>query len=164
MAPVSPPDNHGYCSFGPGVWFSRRIALGAKTVIAEVHENHPHRGENFIHISQIDRFCEADKPTGNLPIPPRTEEETFVTEVICTLVASELVHDRDTIQMGVGTVSAALGLYLTDKQTSAFRRNSSRAASRSSWRPAWPRASTRTCTGERWSAAPLSPSLRKRCA
>ena len=117
MAPVSPPDKHGYCSFGPGVWFSRRIALGAKAVIAEVHEGFIRTGgENFIHISQIDRFCEADKPTGNLPIPPRTEEETFVTEVVCTLVASELVRDRDTMQMGVGTVSAALGLYLTDKQ------------------------------------------------
>ena len=34
----------------------------------------------------------------------------------CTLVASELVNDRDTVQMGVGTVSAALGLYLGEKQ------------------------------------------------
>ncbi|MGH9203025.1 MAG: acetyl-CoA hydrolase/transferase C-terminal domain-containing protein, partial [Vicinamibacterales bacterium] len=33
----------------------------------------------------------------------------------CTLVASELVRDRDTVQMGVGTVSAALGLYLGEK-------------------------------------------------
>lgn len=117
MAPVSPPDKHGYCSFGPGVWFSRRLSLGAKTVIAEVHEDFIRTGgENFIHVSQIDRFCEGQKPTGNLPIPPRTEEETFVTEVICTLVASELVRDRDTLQMGVGTVSAALGMYLGDKE------------------------------------------------
>jgi|FLYL01.1.fsa_nt_gi acyl-CoA hydrolase len=117
MVPLSPPDEHGYCSFGPGIWFSRRLALGAKTVVAEVHENFIRTGgENFIHMSQIDRFCEAAQPTGNLPIPPRTEEETYVTEVICTLVASELINDRDTLQMGVGTVSAALGLYLGDKR------------------------------------------------
>jgi acyl-CoA hydrolase len=116
MVPVSPPDRHGFCSFGPGVWTSRRTAMQAKVVIAEVHENFIRTGgENFIHISDIDRFCEAMAPTGNLPIPPRTDEETYVTEVVGTLVASELVKDRDTVQIGVGTVSAALGLYLGDK-------------------------------------------------
>jgi len=39
----------------------------------------------------------------------------MVTEVICSLVASEIVRDRDTVQIGVGTVSAALGIYLGDK-------------------------------------------------
>jgi 4-hydroxybutyrate CoA-transferase len=117
MVPLSPPDKQGYCSFGPGVWMSRKIALAARTVIAEVHENFIRTGgENFIHVSQVDAFCEASQPTGNLPIPPRTDEETAVVEVACTLVASELVHDRDTVQMGVGTVSAAVGLYLGDKQ------------------------------------------------
>jgi 4-hydroxybutyrate CoA-transferase len=116
LVPLSPPDKHGYCSFGPGVWLSKRVAQAAKTVVAEVHESFIRTGgDNFIHISEIDRFCIADQPTGNLPIPPRTDEETFVTEVACTLVASELVHDRDTVQIGVGTVSAALGLYLGDK-------------------------------------------------
>jgi 4-hydroxybutyrate CoA-transferase len=117
MVPLSPPDRQGYCSFGPGVWMSKRLAQGAKTVIAEVHEKFIRTGgENFIHLSEIDRFCEAAQPTGNLPIPPRTDEETLVVEVACTLVASELVRDRDTVQMGVGTVSAALGLYLGEKQ------------------------------------------------
>jgi 4-hydroxybutyrate CoA-transferase len=116
MVPVSPPDKKGFCSFGPGVWLSKRISQLAKTVIAEVQESFIRTGgDNFIHISEIDRFSEGKLPTGNLPIPPRTEEETYVVEVICTLVASELIRDRDTIQMGVGTVSAALGLYLGDK-------------------------------------------------
>jgi 4-hydroxybutyrate CoA-transferase len=116
MVPLSPPDQHGYCSFGPGVWMSKQISNKAKTIVAEVHENFIRTGgENFLHMSKVEKFCAGEKPTGNLPIPPRTEEETFVTEVICTLVASELVHDRDTVQMGVGTVSAALALYLGDK-------------------------------------------------
>ena len=116
MVPLSPPDKHGYCSFGPGLWLSKRLVQNAKTVVAEVHENFIRTGgDNFIHISEIDRICEGVRPTGNLPIPPRTEEETFVTEVACTLVASELVNDRDTVQIGVGTVSAALGIYLGDK-------------------------------------------------
>jgi acyl-CoA hydrolase len=33
-------------------------------------------------------------------------------EAICTQVAVELVHDGDTLQMGVGTVSASLGRFL----------------------------------------------------
>jgi acyl-CoA hydrolase len=116
MVPLSAPDAHGYCSFGPGVWMSKRLAQGAKTVLAEVHENFIRTGgDNFIHISEVDRFCEGSIPTGNLPIPPRTDEETLVVEVACTLVATELVKDRDTVQMGVGTVSASLGLYLGDK-------------------------------------------------
>ena len=41
--------------------------------------------------------------------------EIAVTEVICTLVASELVQDRDTLQIGIGTVSASMALYLHDK-------------------------------------------------
>ncbi len=98
LTPVSPPDEHGYCSFGPGLWMSRRIALQARFVAAEVHE----------------RFIRTGA-TGNLPIPPRSEEEIAVTEVICTLVASELVRDRDTVQIGVGTVSAAMGMYLGEK-------------------------------------------------
>ena len=35
--------------------------------------------------------------------------------MICTLVAAELINDGDTVQMGVGTVSASLGLYLDGK-------------------------------------------------
>jgi 4-hydroxybutyrate CoA-transferase len=50
-----------------------------------------------------------------VPLPPRTDEEIAVTEVICTLVASELVNDRDTVQIGIGTVSSAMALYLHDK-------------------------------------------------
>jgi acyl-CoA hydrolase len=116
LVPLSPPDKHGFCSFGPGVWMSKRICQQSKMVIAEVHESFIRTGgDNFIHMSEIDRFCEGAVPTGNLPIPPRTEEETFVTEVVCTLVASELINDRDTVQIGVGTVSAALGLYLGEK-------------------------------------------------
>lgn len=117
LVPISPPDRNGYCSFGPGVWFSRILCQRSKLVIAEVHENFIRTGgENFVHVSRIHRMCEAVEATGTLPIPPRTDEEIRVTEVICTLVASELVRDRDTVQIGIGTVSSATALYLKDKE------------------------------------------------
>ena len=117
MVPLSPPDKHGYCSFGPGVWMSRKMAAHARRQSSRrcTRTSSAPAARTSSTCRQIDDFCERRQPTGNLPIPPRTDEETLVVEVACTLVASELVHDRDTVQMGVGTVSAALGLYLGDK-------------------------------------------------
>ena len=116
LVPVSPPDRHGYCSLGPGVFWSKQLIQRARTVIAEVHEEFIRTGgDNFVHISQIDRFCEASGPLPPPPLPPRSEEEVAVTEVICSLVASEIIKDRDTVQIGIGTVSSALGLYLGEK-------------------------------------------------
>ncbi|MCH8981908.1 hypothetical protein IH922_07805 [candidate division KSB1 bacterium] len=109
--PVSPPDRHGYCSFGPGVFFSPAFCRNSATVIAEVHENFIRTGgDNFVHISQLDRICEAAQATGALPAPPLSEEETMVAEVVCTLVAAELVNDRDTVQIGIGTVASVMAM------------------------------------------------------
>jgi 4-hydroxybutyrate CoA-transferase len=117
LVPVSPPDAHGYCSFGPGVWLSGTLTHNAKTVIAEVHEDFIRTfGENFVRLDQLDVLVEADAPTGAVAAPPLSEEEVNAVEVICTLVAAELVNDGDTVQMGVGTVSASLGMYLDGKQ------------------------------------------------
>lgn len=115
LVAVSPPDARGFCSFGSGVWFSKLLSENAKTVIAEVHEDFMRTGgDNFVHLSRLDRICLAE-PAPPPPVPPRNEEEAVNTEVICRLVAAELVHDRDTLQIGVGTVAAAVGMYLGDK-------------------------------------------------
>jgi acyl-CoA hydrolase len=117
LVPVSPPDRHGYCSFGPGVWFSATMCRNARSVIAEVHESFIRTGgENYVHVDDIDLLVEAQQPTGSLPVPPPNPEESAVVEVIGTLVASELVNNRDTIQLGVGTVSASIALFLTEKE------------------------------------------------
>jgi 4-hydroxybutyrate CoA-transferase len=116
LVPVSPPDRNGYCSFGPGVWLSATLARHATLVIAEVHEQFIRTGgENHIHIDQIDVLAEAQATTGSAPSAPLSDEEVMAVEVICTLVAAELVNDGDTVQMGVGTVSASLGMYLDGK-------------------------------------------------
>lgn len=117
LVPVSPPNEHGYCSFGTGVWFSPTLCRTAKLVIAEVHEDFIRTGgENYVHVDRLGLLVEGQQPTGTLTAPPPSEEETSVVEVICTLVASELINDRDTIQLGVGTVSAAVAMYLQDKE------------------------------------------------
>jgi 4-hydroxybutyrate CoA-transferase len=117
LVPVSPPDRHGYCSFGPGVWLSATLTRDAALVIAEVHEDFIRTGgENYVHIDRLDVLVEADAPTGAAPPTALSEEEVAAVEVICTLVAADLINDGDTLQMGVGTVSASLGMYLDGKQ------------------------------------------------
>jgi acyl-CoA hydrolase len=113
LVPVSPPNVQGLCSFGPGVWMSPTMARGAKLVIAEVHEDFIRTGgENFIHMSEIDLFVEGEAPVGRPVAAPPSDAEVAQVEAICTTVAVELVNDGDTLQMGVGTVSASLGQFL----------------------------------------------------
>jgi acyl-CoA hydrolase len=61
---VSPPDEHGFCSFGPHLWNKRSYAKRARVVIAEVDENmvYPFHGNNLIHVSEIDYFVESPSP------------------------------------------------------------------------------------------------------
>jgi 4-hydroxybutyrate CoA-transferase len=116
LVSVSPPDRHGYCSFGPGAWFSPTLVRAAGTVIGEVHEDFIRTGgQNSVHVSQIDVFTEAHARPRRVALSRRKESEVPIVEVICTLTASELIRDGDTLQVGVGTVSAALVPYLRDK-------------------------------------------------
>lgn len=116
LTPVSPPDKHGYCSFGTGVFMSKTMAAAARVVIGEVHENFIRTGgENFIHVSEITHFVEPTAPPAALPATARNEEEVAATEIICTLVANELINDGDTLQIGLGSVSSPLAMYLENK-------------------------------------------------
>jgi 4-hydroxybutyrate CoA-transferase len=113
LVPVSPPNALGFCSFGSGVWLSRTVAARAKRVIAEVNPSFIRTGgENYIHVDEIDLFVEARQQPGGPPPPPPGAEDVAAVEVICTMVAAELVNDGDTLQMGVGTVSASLAPFL----------------------------------------------------
>lgn len=115
LVPVSPPDAHGYCSFGPGVWFSNLLVRGAKTAVAEVHPEFIRTGgDNYVHMDEIDLFVEAEDAQNAVAPPgaPPNEEEISATDAICNLVAAELVNDGDTLQMGIGTVSSSLAKFL----------------------------------------------------
>lgn len=113
LVPVSPPDDRGFCSFGPGVWMSPTMVQRSKLVIAEVQEDFIRTGgENYVHMNEIDCFVEGDIPQAASPLAPPSAEEVAQVEAICTSVAVELVNDGDTLQMGVGTVSASLGHFL----------------------------------------------------
>lgn len=72
MVVVSPPDDHGFCSFGGHLWNKRSYCKRARNVIAEVDENQIRTGgTNFIHVSEVTRFVEFTPPQ----LTPETQEE-----------------------------------------------------------------------------------------
>jgi 4-hydroxybutyrate CoA-transferase len=116
IMPISPPDDEGFCSFGGGVWFSPGVAAHARTLIGEIHPEFIRTGgNNRIHISRFERVAEAGPPAAP-PIPPRSPETELAAQVICTLVAAEIVKDGATLQIGVGDVSTALPLFLGERR------------------------------------------------
>src|SRR5437016_7103870 len=159
LVPVSPPDAEGRCSFGTGAWFSPVYCRAARTVIGEVHEDFIRTGgDSWAPVERFRHLVPADEPTGMAATAPRTEEETAATEVICTLVAHELVRDRDTLQVGIGTVSSALGSTSIIATTSACSPRRSRGASRSWCGAAWSPGGTRSSTRASWWARSCSAS------
>jgi 4-hydroxybutyrate CoA-transferase len=116
MTQVTPPDADGWCSFGMSLWGARRAATEAKVVLGEINPRQVRTGgENRIHIDEIDHFVETAAEWRLLRPPERNDEEAEIAQVICALVASELINDGDTFQLGTGKVPAALSLFLGDK-------------------------------------------------
>jgi len=116
LTSISPPDDDGWCSFGMSVWGAPEVCREATTVIGEVNERFIRTGgDNRVHISRFAKLVDAPPVWKYLRRPPRTDEENAITDVICTLVASEIVQDGDTLQMGTGTVSAALAPFLVHR-------------------------------------------------
>ena len=105
-------------SFGAALWINRTACDIAPKIICEVDERLIRTfGENFLHVSEVAALVEH-KPSDYAapPIPPRTDEVADAAAVICTLVASELIHDGDTLQMGLGDVTSAMAMYLENHQ------------------------------------------------
>lgn len=113
---LSPPNEQGFCSFGEQLWYSRAWVDRSKLVIAEVNPLLIRTGgDNYVHVSQIDYLVEQPEPTRpfslTLVVSPDEQE---AAEKIGASVAS-LVNDGDSLQIGLGSVSMAAGLYLREK-------------------------------------------------
>lgn len=109
---VSPPDEHGFCSYGVEVGVTKPAAEAAKMLIAEVNPHMPRvLGDSFIHIKNIDHFVEVDYP---LPeAGPRLT--TTAQEQIAELVA-EMIPDEATLQLGIGGLPNAVLSKLSSKR------------------------------------------------
>ncbi len=118
MIQVSPPDEHGYCSFGVGVECTKAATEVAKVVIAQVNPNMPRSlGDSFIHLNQIDYCVEVHVPLKELPQMEgdETPEELETYRKLGAHVAG-LVDDGATLQLGIGRIPDAVMKFLGDRK------------------------------------------------
>jgi acetyl-CoA hydrolase len=107
---VSPPDEHGFCSFGVEVGVTKTAAQAAKIVIAEVNPNMPRTlGDAFIHVSKIDYIVPVDY---DLPEMPMGGSSDLAREIAKKIAG--LIPDGATLQMGIGAIPDAVLLELTN--------------------------------------------------
>ena len=108
---VSPPDAHGFCSFGVSVDYTKPAAEVARIVVAQVNPHMPRtHGDSFIHISEIDIIVESEHQIIELQ-PPRIGP---VEEAIGKHIAG-LVEDGSCLQLGIGGIPDAVLLFLHEK-------------------------------------------------
>lgn len=106
---VSPPDEHGYCSYGVEVGVTKSAAESAGLVIAEVNPNMPRTlGDSFIHVNQIDYFIDVDYQLPEIKPEPASPIQDKIAEYI-----AEYVPDAATLQMGIGGIPDAVLRRLT---------------------------------------------------
>ncbi len=107
---VSPPDDHGYCSFGIEVGVTRTAAYSAKIIIAEVNPKMPRTlGDSFIHVSKLDYIVEVDYELPEIHMAAGGE----ITDRIARHIAA-LIPDGACLQTGIGGIPTAVLHYLTN--------------------------------------------------
>ena len=110
---ISPPDEHGFCSFGVGVDATKTAVEHARTVIAMVNRQMPRTlGDSFVHVSKLSKIVEVDEPVLEHAM---ASEVSAAARSIGENIAS-LIDDGATIQMGIGEIPDAVLLFLQDKK------------------------------------------------
>lgn len=100
---LSPPDEHGFMSFGVECLSSKAAVETAKIVVAQVNEKMPRTlGDSFIHISRVHKIVEVDAELPELESIPFTDVEKKIGEYI-----ANLVEDGSTLQLGIGGIPNA---------------------------------------------------------
>ncbi len=115
---VSPPDEHGFCSYGIDVGNIKTPAEKADVVIAQVNRKMPRGlGDSFIHVNKIDYIVEHDADLLELPQvdPDATPEMLGIFDTIGKYIAG-MIEDGSTLQMGIGAIPDSVLRYLKNKK------------------------------------------------
>jgi len=118
MLHLSPPDEHGYCSFGVSNEVSKIAAENAKIVIAQINPKMPRvLGDNFIHVSKLKYIVEIDEELLDVPMVDAnaSAEEKEIYRKIAENISS-LISDGATLQMGIGAIPDAVLPFLKEKK------------------------------------------------
>jgi acyl-CoA hydrolase/GNAT superfamily N-acetyltransferase len=109
---VTPPNEHGFCSYGVSVDIVKPAAEHAGSIIAEVNPQMPWTlGDSFIHVNRIEALVENETPLPELRYPEADEIAKQIGENI-----SRLIGDGATLQMGIGTIPDSILASLHNKR------------------------------------------------
>ncbi len=115
---VSPPDEHGFCSYGVEVGLVKTPTENADIIIAQVNPQMPRAmGDSFIHISKIDYMVEVDEPIAELPQSEKNlsrDQEDIYVRIGMNIV--DLIEDGATLQMGIGIIPDMVLKFLNSKR------------------------------------------------
>lgn len=113
---VSRPNMSGVVSFGCDAAYSRLIMDSAKFAIGEINSNQPEtKGETRVSVSQFDAVVKSDES-----LPLLQEPDVGLVQDEIGKYVSELVEDRSTIQLGLGSIPQAVANNLRDKSDLGF--------------------------------------------
>src|SRR5690349_1675585 len=112
LVQVSPPDAHGFCSFGVSVDVVKAAVESADFVVAEVNPNMPRTlGDSFIHVSELDALVQSDLSVLEFAVKPPSTSAMKMGEFIASLV-----EDGATLQTGIGEIPSAVMACLDGKK------------------------------------------------
>ena len=112
LVEVSPPDSHGFCSFGVGVDTTLTAARCARYVVAQVNDYMPRTyGDSFIHVSDIDAVVESSRPLCELKKPVVTDMHVAIARNV-----AGLIEDGAVLQTGIGGIPDAVLPFLMDRK------------------------------------------------
>ena len=114
FAHLSPPNEHGFCSFGLETGLAKTPVESAKRIVAQINPQMPYlAGDTFIHVSELDAIVEVDDPLQEYAMAANPDDP--VVEAIARHIA-ELIPNGATLQMGIGAVADSVLGYLEDKR------------------------------------------------
>ena len=112
LVEVSPPDSHGFCSFGIGVDTTLTAARLARYVVAQVNDQMPRTyGDSFIHVSKIDAIVESSRALCALKKPAITDMQMAIARNV-----AGLIEDGSVLQTGIGGIPDAVLPMLMDRK------------------------------------------------
>ncbi len=112
MMHLSPPDQHGFMSYGAEVLSSKAAAENAKLVIAQVNDKMPRiLGDSFIHVSRVHKVVEISEDLPELQKKPFSQVEEKIGGFIAALI-----EDGATLQLGIGGIPDAVLAALEDRR------------------------------------------------
>jgi acyl-CoA hydrolase len=109
---LSPPDSHGFCSFGVGVDTSLTAAKCAHYVVAQINDQMPRTfGDSFIHVSELDAVVDSSRPLCAMELHQPTEMHTAIARKV-----AGLIEDGAVLQTGIGGIPDAVLPCLMDRK------------------------------------------------